>query len=100
MRNSDPKDDIAPELAACSAALAANGFKAYCTKTVAEAARLILDELVPAIAPQSAAWGDSMTLQATGVIEALLADPNIDLIRTFDDMVSGRRSSNGGAGRF
>ncbi len=41
-----------------------------------------------AIAPQSAAWGDSMTLQATGVIEALLADPNIDLIRTFDDTVS------------
>jgi hypothetical protein len=44
--------------------------------------------LIPAIAPQSAAWGDSMTFQATGVIEALLADPNIDLIRTFDDTVS------------
>ena len=42
-----PKDAIASELAACWAALAANGFKAYCTKTAAEAAQLILDELVP-----------------------------------------------------
>jgi hypothetical protein len=71
----------------CREALKANGFTVYGVPIADAAGSLILDELVQAIAPKIVSWGDSMTLAATGVIEALLGDSKIEVIRTFDGTV-------------
>lgn len=68
----------------CRAALAANNFAAFIAQSPEEAGRLILDEILPPLAPASASWGDSLTLHATGVLEQLAADHHIELIRTFE----------------
>ena len=42
------------------------------------------DSIRPALKVQSASWGDSMTLAATGARGGLRADPEVQLIETFD----------------
>ncbi|KAB2888779.1 MAG: lactate utilization protein [Desulfobulbaceae bacterium] len=68
----------------CRAALAANNFATVVADTADDAGRIILDDILPAISPRSASWGDSMTLHATGVLERLAAEGNIGIIRTFE----------------
>ncbi|EGB15795.1 hypothetical protein DND132_2592 [Pseudodesulfovibrio mercurii] len=64
-------------------ALRTNGFKAYSAPDAAGARELILCELLPDIAPRVVSFGDSMTLAATGVLDALRTDPAIEFIETF-----------------
>ena len=68
----------------CRAALTANNFAAFVADTADDAGRIILDDILPGLSPKSASWGDSMTLHATGVLERLAADGNIEIIRTFE----------------
>ncbi|WFS62882.1 lactate utilization protein [Pseudodesulfovibrio thermohalotolerans] len=65
-------------------ALSGNGFKAYSVPDAAEARELILCELLPDIAPGVVSFGDSMTLTATGVLDALRTDPSLTFIDTFE----------------
>lgn len=68
-------------------ALAANNFAVYRAATPEAAKDIILQEIMPAItvesAVQSASWGDSLTMRATGIIEAIRENPAIELIETF-----------------
>ena len=67
----------------CAEALAANNFDVYRAETPVAAKNLILGEIMPAITVQSASWGDSLTMRATGIIEAIRENPGIELIETF-----------------
>lgn len=67
----------------CRQALETNIFRAYVVENPEEAGQFILQKLIVKSAPQSASWGDSMTLHATGVLEPLRENPGIELIETF-----------------
>ncbi len=67
----------------CAEALAANNFAVYRAGTPEAARSIILREIMPDIEVQSASWGDSLTMRATGIIEAIREHPAIELIETF-----------------
>jgi hypothetical protein len=68
----------------CRAALVKNNFEVFVAENPADAGRLILSEILPGTAARSVSWGDSMTLQATGVLDELGKDDTLRIIRTFE----------------
>lgn len=68
----------------CQSALEANNFEVFVATDASAAGRIICDEIVPELNPATASWGDSMTLQATGVIERIREEQGIDFIETFE----------------
>ena len=68
----------------CQAALAANGFDVYLAKDPAHARQIFFDEILPVVESDLVSWADSMTMEATGVLAELLADPKVKMIKTFD----------------
>lgn len=72
----------------CKEALNKNHFEAFIAETSAAAKEIILDQIMPKIDARTASWGDSMTLQAVGVLDELRNDPAIDFLETFDKSVS------------
>jgi len=68
----------------CQAALRANGFDVYLAKDPAQARQLFFEQILPNVKADLVSWGDSMTMQATGVLDELLADPAITMIKTFE----------------
>jgi hypothetical protein len=68
----------------CQAALAANGFDVYLAKNPGHARQIFLDDILPVVNSELVSWADSMTMEATGVLAELLADPKIKMIKTFD----------------
>ena len=68
----------------CRAALAANGFDAYIAKDPAQARQIFFEKILPNVQAELVSWGDSLTMEATGVLDELLANPDITMIKTFD----------------
>lgn len=71
-------------LQACRSALEVNGFDVFLAVDPGHARQLFFDEILPNVKSDLVSWGDSMTMEATGVLRELLADPSIRMIRTFD----------------
>ncbi len=69
------------------AALSHNGFNVYQAEDVSHAAEIILSEIVPAVAPEVVSYGDSMTLNETGVLDVFRQDPDVEFIDTFEEGV-------------
>ena len=69
----------------CKAALEKNNFEAFIAQTPANAARIVLDQILPQLDVKSVSWGDSLTLQETGILEFFEEDPTFELIETFDE---------------
>ena len=68
----------------CQEALTANGFEVFIAKDATRAGQLFFEEILPAVKSDLVSWADSMTMEATGVLGQLLADPAIEVIKTFD----------------
>ncbi len=68
----------------CKIALEKNNFEVFLAETPADANRVILNEILPGISYSSVSWGDSMTLQATKVLDKIAEKDGIQLIRTFE----------------
>ena len=68
----------------CQAALILNGFDVYLAKDPAQARQIFFDEILSNIQADLASWGGSMTLEATGVLAELLANPAIKMIKPFE----------------
>ena len=62
----------------------ANGFEVFIAKDATRAGQLFFEEILPAVKSDLVSWADSMTMEATGVLGQLLADPAIEVIKTFD----------------
>ena len=79
--------------------LEANNFEVHLADNGAAARSLVLDTIVPALAPASIAWGGSMTFVATGLYTELKQRTDIKIIDTFDrtlsaeEMIERRRQS-------
>jgi hypothetical protein len=64
-------------------ALEDNNFEVFIVRTAAEAGDLIMNTLVPKIAPEVVSWGGSMTIGATGIMDAILKDPKFTVINPY-----------------
>lgn len=70
------------------AALVKNGFEVFRAADAEHAGEIILTGIVPECAPEVVSYGDSMTLFATGVLDAFRADPDMRFIDTFEPGVA------------
>jgi len=68
----------------CQKSLVANGFDVYLACDPAQARQIFFAEILPKVKLGRVSWADSLTMEATGVLAELLADPAIDMIKTFD----------------
>ena len=65
-------------------ALEGNNFEAFFASDGTDARRIVLEDIIPKLAPKSVAWGGSMTFGATGLYEALKNLPGVEVLDTFD----------------
>ena len=68
----------------CVAALTANGFSVFSVENREQARKIFFEQMLPDYQAQRVSWADSMTMEATGVLEQLLADPRMSIVRTFE----------------
>ena len=73
-------------------ALEANNFEAFVARNAREAGRLVMDKLLPKIAPKSISWGGSMTFVASELYDMLKSYKNADILDTFDKSLSPEES--------
>ena len=67
----------------CAESLKKNNFEVYCAADPFQAARIFKDEIFAKIEVNSASWGDSLSLRATGILDILIHDSKIEFIETF-----------------
>jgi hypothetical protein len=72
----------------CRQALKKNNFEVFMAADTQSAGAIFLNDILPGIEVETAAWGDSMTMLATGVLDAVRSDPGIQLIDPFDPQAS------------
>lgn len=85
----DPLNTYWPlKLKRCMRALEKNRFEVFMAADVQSARAIFLEDLLPALEVKVAAWGDSMTFLASGVLDSIKADPAIRLIDPFDPHTS------------
>lgn len=85
----DPIDSHAQlKLNRCCQALQKNHFEVYRADDSLEAGTIFRDRILPTLEVRVVSWGDSMTMQATGVQDTIRAAPAIRIIETFDQRVS------------
>ncbi|GFM33602.1 lactate utilization protein [Desulfovibrio subterraneus] len=66
-------------------ALEANNFEVFIADTAAAAGALFMDTILPTLkGAKTVSFGGSMTLVATGVVDAVRANPDLEVIDTFD----------------
>ncbi|WP_372683119.1 lactate utilization protein [Desulfosarcina sp.] len=72
----------------CKKALEKNGFEVFVAADTQSAGAIFLNQILPGIEVKTAAWGDSMTFLATGVLDVINADTDIQTIDPFDAQAS------------
>jgi hypothetical protein len=75
-------------LADLKGALESNNFEVFPAENKKEAERIVLEDLIPKLAPRSVSWGGSMTLRATAILERLKNNADLQILDTFDDQIS------------
>jgi hypothetical protein len=65
-------------LDAVQAALERNNFEVRRVPDRAGAHRLVVEEILPELAPRTVSWGGSLTLASTGLVEALKTRPGLE----------------------
>ena len=72
----------------CKRVLEKNNFAVFMAADTQSAEAIFRDHILPAIKVKTAAWGDSLTMLATGALDVIKTDPGIQLIDPFDAQVS------------
>ncbi len=75
-------------LAEVKTALEANNFDVFIAENKADAFKIVVEKLIPQLAPKTVSWGGSMTFRSTGLYEALSTRTDIEVWDTFDDKAS------------
>ena len=68
----------------CANALSNNNFDTYIADDSIQAAEIFRDRILPELKITSASWGDSMSLQSTGILDILNSSARIEVIKTFE----------------
>lgn len=75
-------------LAQVKEALEKNNFDVFIADSATEAKRLVLEEIIPGVKAASLSWGGSMTVRATGVLDALLQEAKLTILNPDDPALS------------
>ena len=70
------------------AALEANNFEVYLGQNKADAHKIVLQDLIPQLKPQTVSWGGSMTFIDSGLYKALKDRPGMEVWDTFAQKIS------------
>jgi hypothetical protein len=68
--------------------LAANNFEVFLVASSDEARDVVLNTIVPPLAPKSISWGGSMTFGACGIGKVLSNDPSLMIINPYEPTIS------------
>ena len=76
------------KLKRCQRALEKNNFDVWIASDAHGAGAIFREQILPRLQVEIASWGDSLTLAATGALDALRNNPGIRMIETFDPHVT------------
>ncbi len=68
--------------------LTENNFEVFVAENTDEAKSIVLEKIIPEIAPKSVSWGGSLTFVATGIYDALKNNNNFNILDTYDKTLS------------
>jgi L-lactate utilization protein LutC len=71
--------------------LETNNFEAFVAQDTAEAQKMLLEQILPAINAQSISWGGSATFVATGLYDRLKDHAEMTVIDTYDKSLDNER---------
>lgn len=72
----------------CGKALAKNNFEVFLAHDFHDARTIFFKDIFPTLNVKSVSWGDSLTFQATGILDELRNKAGLSIIETFDDTAS------------
>ena len=75
-------------MAEVKTALEANNFEVFLAENKEEACKVVLQELIPKLAPKTVSWGGSMTFRSIGLYKALSDRTDLESWDTFDGKAS------------
>jgi len=64
--------------------LEGNNFEVFLAENVAQAKKIVLEEILPKTGAKSVSWGGSMTFLGSGLYEAIKGMPGLDVLDTYD----------------
>lgn len=74
------------------ASLEGNNFEVFIAENVAQAKKIVLEEIFPKTGAKSVSWGGSMTFLATGLYEAVKGIPGLEALDTYDKSLTPEQS--------
>jgi len=69
-------------------ALTENNFEVFVVENTDEAKSIVLEKIIPEIAPKSVSWGGSLTFVATGLYDVLKNNNDFNILDTYDKTLS------------
>jgi hypothetical protein len=72
--------------------LEGNNFEVFIAENVAQAKKIVLEEIFPKTGAKSVSWGGSMTFLATGLYEAVKGIPGLEVLDTYDKSLTPEQS--------
>jgi L-lactate utilization protein LutB len=79
-------------LAELKDALTENNFEVFVAENADEAKSIVLEKIIPEIAPKSVSWGGSLTFVATGLYDVLKNSNDFNILDTYDKTLSPEES--------
>ena len=79
-------------LAELKDALTENNFEVFVAENTDEAKSIVLEKIIPEIAPKSVSWGGSLTFVATGLYDILKNSSDFNILDTYDKTLSPEES--------
>jgi L-lactate utilization protein LutB len=73
-------------------ALTENNFEVFIAENTDEAKSIVLEKIIPEIAPKSISWGGSLTFVATGLYDVLKNNNDFNILDTYDKTLSPEES--------
>jgi len=68
--------------------LTENNFEVFVAENTDEAKSIVLEKIIPEIAPKSVSWGGSLTFVATGLYDVLKNNNDLNVLDTYDKTLS------------
>ena len=72
--------------------LTENNFEVFVAESTDEAKSIVLEKIIPEIAPKSVSWGGSLTFVATGLYDVLKNNNDLKVLDTYDKTLSPEKS--------
>ena len=79
-------------LAELKDALTENNFEVFVAENTDEAKSIVIEKIIPEIAPKSVSWGGSLTFVATGLYDVLKNNNDFNILDTYDKTLSPEES--------